>query len=88
MWRLVALANTGCIFGIKYPDEKLFAAHPNVCGYTVNPDFDIILREAQRLFPKRKEVICVIDNSFLSNKGLEDFRRNGKSFRKIIPIMT
>ena len=25
-------------FGIKYPDEKLFAAHPNVCGYTVNPD--------------------------------------------------
>jgi len=33
-------------FGIKYPDEKLFAAHPNVCGYTVNPDFDIILREA------------------------------------------
>ena len=22
-------------FGIKYPDEKLFAAHPNVCGYTV-----------------------------------------------------
>ena len=72
-------------FGIKYPDEKLFAAHPNVCGYTVNPDFDIILREAQRLFPKRKEVICVIDNSFLSNKGLEDFQEEWEVFQKDNP---
>ena len=72
-------------FGIKYPDEKLFAAHPNVCGYTVNPDFDIILREAQRLFPKRKEVICVIYNSFLSNKGLEDFQEEWEVFQKDNP---
>ena len=60
-------------FGIKYPDMELIATHPNVCGFTANPDFDVILRQAQKIFPQRKEVVCVIDNSFLSNKGLEDF---------------
>ena len=74
-------------FGIKYPDEKLLTAHPNVCGFTANPDFDIIMRHAQKIFPQRKEVICVIDNSFLSNKGLDDLRRSGKSSGKIIPTM-
>ena len=36
-------------------------------------------------FPNAKRVICVIDNSFLSNKGLRIFRRNGKSFQKDNP---
>ena len=37
------------------------------------------------LFPKRKEVICVIDNSFLSNKGLEDFQEEWEVFQKDNP---
>ena len=44
-------------FDIKYPDEKLIAAHPNVCGFIANPDFDVILRQAQKIFPLRKEVL-------------------------------
>ena len=75
-------------FGIKYPDKELFASHPNICGFTANPDFDIILREAQMVFPQRKEVICVIDNSFLSNKGLEDFQDEWKIFQKDHPDYT
>ena len=74
-------------FDIKYPDEKLIAAHPNVCGFIANPDFDVILRQAQKIFPLRKEVLCVIDNSFLSARGLMTFKRSGTSFRKIIRIM-
>lgn len=72
-------------FGIKYPDEKLLATHPNVCGFTANPDFDVILRHAQKIFPERKEVICVIDNSFLSNKGRDDFQNEWEIFRKDNP---
>ena len=72
-------------FGIKYPDMELIATHPNVCGFTANPDFDVILRQAQKIFPRRKEVVCVIDNSFLSNKGLEDFEEEWKIFQKDNP---
>ena len=72
-------------FGIKYPDTKLITTHPNVCGFTANPDFDVILRQAQKIFPRRKEVVCVIDNSFLSNKGLEDFEEEWKIFQKDNP---
>lgn len=67
-------------FGIKYPDEELIATHSNVCGFTANPDFRVILENARKIFPQRKEVICVIDNSFLSNKGREDFRREWQLF--------
>lgn len=72
-------------FGIKYPDEKLLATHPNVCGFTANPDFNVILRHAQKIFPQRKEVICVIDNSFLSNKGRDDFQNEWEIFKKDNP---
>lgn len=72
-------------FGIKYPDEELLASHSNICGFTANPDFDIILRQAQKTFPQRKEVVCVIDNSFLSNKGLEDFSAEWEVFLKDNP---
>lgn len=72
-------------FGIKYPDEQLLATHTNICGFTANPDFNIILRQAQKTFPQRKEVVCVIDNSFLSNKGLEDFNAEWELFLKDNP---
>lgn len=69
-------------FGIKYPDAQLVSAHPNVCGFTANPDFNVILRHARKIFPERKDVICVIDNSFLSNKGRDDFEEEWKIFQK------
>ena len=72
-------------FDIKYPDEKLIAAHPNVCGFIANPDFDVILRQAQKIFPLRKEVLCVIDNSFLSARGLNDFQEEWDIFQKDHP---
>lgn len=72
-------------FGIKYPDKELIASLPNVCGFTANPDFYVILKQAQKVFPQRKEVICVIDNSFLSNKGREDFKQEWQLFQEENP---
>ena len=65
--------------------QKLIAAHPNVCGFIANPDFDVILRQAQKIFPLRKEVLCVIDNSFLSARGLNDFQEEWDIFQKDHP---
>ncbi len=72
-------------FGIKYPDNELIASLPNVCGFTANPDFHVILKQARKVFPQRKEVICVIDNSFLSNKGREDFKQEWLLFQEENP---
>lgn len=72
-------------FGIKYPDEALMSTLPNVCGYTSNPDFALMLEQASKIFPERKEVICVNDNSFLSRTGKEDFLNEWEQFVKNHP---
>ena len=59
------------VSGIKYPDKKLFDRMPNVSGFTSKTDFNVLLEEAIRLFPARKEIVCLSDSSFLSSKGVE-----------------
>ena len=59
------------VSGIKYPDKKLFDRMPNVSGFTSKTDFNVLLDEAIRLFPARKEIVCLTDSSFLSSKGVE-----------------
>lgn len=58
------------VSGIKYPDESLFKRMPNVSGYTSTTNFDVLLEEAIRLFPSRKDLVCLSDSSFLSLKGV------------------
>lgn len=72
-------------FGIKYPDNKLMASLPNVTGFTSNPDYTAILKQANRIFPNRREVVCVSDNSFLSRRGLQDLQNEFKQFAKEHP---
>lgn len=45
------------VSGIKYPDKKLFDRMPNVSGFTSKTDFNVLLEEAIRLFPARKEIV-------------------------------
>ena len=52
------------VSGIKYPDEKVFEKMPNVSGFTSKTDFTILLEEAIRIFPGRKEIVCLSDSSF------------------------
>lgn len=60
------------VSGIKFPDENLFGKMPNVAGYTSITDFEVLLEEAIRMFPMRKELACLSDSSFLSLKGVEE----------------
>lgn len=71
--------------GIKFPDYELLNKLPNVCGYTSNPGFLPILNQAARLFPNRKEFICLTDNSVLSAKGKELFLQDWELFVKNNP---
>lgn len=59
------------VSGIKYPDENLLGKMPNVTGYTSDTDFEVLLEEAIRMFPTRKEFACLSDSSFLSLKGVQ-----------------
>lgn len=71
-------------FGIKYPDENLIHL-PNVCGLTNKPDFYKLLKEANKLFPDRKEVVCLTDNSYLSQKGKSILLKEWERFIKEYP---
>lgn len=68
------------VSGIKYPDRKLFDRMPNVSGFTSVTDFNVLLEEAIRLFPARKEIVCLSDSSFLSAKGVEAVEEAWESF--------
>ena len=73
------------VSGIKYPDRKLFDRMPNVSGFTSVTDFNVLLEEAIRLFPARKEIVCLSDSSFLSAMGVEAVEEAWESFHKKHP---
>lgn len=73
------------ISGIKYPDKKVFERMPNVCGFTSKTDFSVLLEEAIRMFPSRKEIVCLSDSSFLSCKGVEALEKAWIPFKQKHP---
>ena len=73
------------VSGIKYPDEKLFEQMPNVSGFTSKTDFNVLLEEAIRLFPARREIICLSDSSFLSSKGVRAVKEAWIPFKEKHP---
>lgn len=75
-------------FSVKYPEGSLVNSQPNVCGYTVNPDFGNLMRHVNRLFPKRTKVVCISDNTLLSLRGKEDFMGDWEKFVKDYPQYT
>lgn len=72
-------------FGLKYLDKAMMNSLPNITGFTSNPNYTTILNQAYQIFPERKEVICVSDNSFLSQRGKEDFLNEFNAFAKNHP---
>lgn len=65
-----------------FGEEKLKV---NIVTEYPNPDFFLLLEQANKVFPERKEVVCVNDNSFLSLKGKEDFMNEWGQFVKRHP---
>ncbi len=48
---------------LKAIGEDVLARLPNVCGFRVQNDYEAVLREAMRVFPERKEFVCIIDTT-------------------------
>ncbi len=72
-------------YGIKYPDDSLMEGLTNVCGYTTTPDFNLLLEQTLNIYPDMREVVCVLDDSFLSQKGYKEFEKGWQKYSENHP---
>ena len=70
--------------GMKMVPEALLS-RPNVCGFSVSNDYAALLDEAIRVFPERKEFICIADTSLYSRRSLEELNAYWKVFSRKHP---
>ena len=70
--------------GMKMVPEALLS-RPNVCGFSVSNDYVALLDEAIRVFPERKEFICIADTSLYSRRSLEELNAYWKVFSRKHP---
>ena len=70
--------------GMKMVHEALLS-RPNVCGFSVSNDYAALLDEAIRVFPERKEFICIADTSLYSRRSLEELNAYWKVFSRKHP---
>ena len=73
------------VSGIKYPDERVFERMPNVSGYVSKTDFDVLLDAAVRMFPSRRELVCLSNSSFLSLKGVKAVEESWERIKSNYP---
>ncbi|TCO92043.1 PAS domain S-box-containing protein [Bacteroides heparinolyticus] len=76
------------VMAVKYPNEELMRNLPNVSGFTAEIDFRKLLDEMKRIFPHRKEVVCLSDSSLLSRRGVKAFENVWYEFQKENPEYT
>ena len=70
--------------GMKMVPEALLS-RPNVCGFSVSNDYTALLDEAIRVFPERKDFICIADTSLYSRRSLEELNAYWKVFSRKHP---
>mgnify|MGYP002225284789 CR=1 FL=1 len=58
---------------------------PNVSGYVSKTDFDVLLDAAVRMFPSRRELVCLSDSSFLSLKGVKAVEESWERIKSNYP---
>ncbi|MDD4819655.1 MAG: ATP-binding protein [Flavobacteriales bacterium] len=75
-------------FGVKFPDEEMIKAHPNLCGYYSRPDYLKVLNTARTLFPDRKKVVYISDNSHMNRVAKNIFEKQCQVFLKKNPDYT
>lgn len=69
------------VSAIKFPPTNLFTMNENVCGITTQVDMMPMFEEAVRIFPDRKNFICISDSSQLGVKGGEYFAHTSEQFK-------
>lgn len=68
---------------MKYPNPDLLQHLPdNVCGYTATTSYLEMLSEARRLFPERKEIISLVDSSYLNRVGHAQLKHDFEQFHR------
>ena len=70
--------------GMKMVPEAL-RQRSNVCGFSVSNDYAALLDEAVRVFPERKEFICIADTSMYSRRCLEELNAYWSVFSRKHP---
>ena len=70
------------VSAIKFPPTDLLTMNENVCGITTQIDLLPMMEEAARLFPDRKQFMCISDSSQLGVKSSEQFEQAVAQFKK------
>lgn len=70
---------------IKYLSFDIANDYPNCSGFVVPSNFTQLFNNARQLFPERLELVCLIDNSFLSTKGANQLKQEWETFSDRYP---
>lgn len=65
------------------PDE--LRRRPNACGFSVSNDYAALMDEAVRVFPDRKDFICIADTSAYSRRCMEELNDYWEVFSREHP---
>ena len=73
---------------IKYPDSALMQKASHAVGFLAEPDYRTLIEEAIRLFPQRKRLVCLSDNSHLSRCSMQRIRETWYALQPAYPDYT
>ncbi|WP_321330886.1 ATP-binding protein [uncultured Bacteroides sp.] len=71
--------------GVEYPNKEVLSKYVNVTGFQSPRPFFNLLETAQKMFPTRKRIVVVSDESILGKLSLTDFESEWEVFAKNNP---
>ena len=66
--------------GVQFPNYKLLRTFPNATGTTVPLAYDKLLNTAKKLFPERKKIVVLSEETTLGIWGLQAFKGEWRKF--------
>lgn len=66
--------------GIQFPNYKLLRSYPNATGTIAKPGYDKLLNTIKEVFPNRKRVVILSEETTLARWGLQAFKEEWRSF--------
>ncbi|WP_071145330.1 sensor histidine kinase [Bacteroides ihuae] len=72
-------------FGVEYPNQNILNKYTNVTGFQNPKSFVRLLGTAKEMFPNRKKIVVVSDNSYLGRVSMDELRAQLAIFAKNNP---
>jgi len=66
--------------GVQFPNYKLLRAFPNTTGTTTPLAYDKLLQTIKEVFPNRKKLIVLSEETTLAQWGLQAFKQEWRNF--------